>query len=85
MANWIHTISEDDLRLLWAGLGADLIAEELEKNPRELTEDEANKLGKELTVKYQLDKGLDYDFSDLVNKYGTEEMKQSYKEYTESN
>jgi len=85
MAYWINTITEEEQRLLWGSLGADLIAEDLEKNPRELSPEEAQDLGLALTVKYQEDKGLDYDFSELVDKYGTTQMKESYKAYTESN
>ena len=85
MAYWIQTISEEDKSILWQNLAADLIAAELEKNPKDLSEEELQSLGLELTVKYQEEKGADYDFSELVVKYGTEDMKQSYKEFTESN
>ena len=85
MAYWIHGITEDEKSLLWASLAADLISEDLKNNPRELSEQEAQDLGLQLTLKYQEEKGLDYDFSELVVKYGTDSMKESYKEYTESN
>lgn len=85
MAYWIHGITEDEKSLLWGALGADLIAEDLEKNPRELSPEEAQDLGLALTTKYQEEKGLDYDFSELVIKYGTSEMKESYKAFTEAN
>ena len=85
MAYWIHTVDQDELKLLWSSLAQDLIAEELKDNPKDLTTEELQELGLKLTLKYQEDKGLDYDFSELVVKYGTEAMKQSYKEFTEAN
>jgi hypothetical protein len=84
MSNWIHTISEDELRTLWAGLALDLIAEHLKSDPKDLTDEELQKLGHDLTVKYQEEKGDGYDHSDLVNKYGTPEMQDSYKEFISS-
>jgi len=84
MAKWIDTISADDLKHLWSSLALDLIGEELEKNPRELSEEDYQSLGHELTVKYQDEKGLDYDHSELVVKYGTPAMLASYKKFTES-
>lgn len=85
MTFWIDGITEDERGLLWAELASDLISEDLKNNPRKLSEQEGQELGLQLTLKYQEEKGLDYDYSELVVKYGTDSMKESYKQHTESN
>lgn len=85
MANWIDTVSAEDLKHLWSSLGADLITQDLASNPRELSDEEYQSLGLALTVKYQEEKGDGYDHSELVVKYGTPAMLESYRAFTETN
>lgn len=84
MANWLSE-NPEAAKTVFQGLAADLIAKDLASNPRELSEEENQALGLTLTVAYQDEKGLDYDHSELVVKYGTPEELASYRAFTENN
>ncbi len=78
--NWLKTIEEDRLVLMFQRLASDLKEKDLAENPRELNVEELNQLGIDLTTKWQNDNFEDLE-SKLVELYGTEADKAEYSEW----
>ncbi len=78
--NWLKTIEEDRLVLMFQRLASDLKEKDLAENPRELNVEELNQLGIDLTTKWQNENFEDLE-SKLVELYGTEADKAEYSEW----
>lgn len=78
--NWLKTIEEDRLVLMFQRLASDLKEKDLAENPRELNVEELNQLGTDLTTKWQNENFEDLE-SKLVELYGTEADKAEYSEW----
>ncbi len=78
--NWLRTIEEDRLVLMFQKLASDLKEKDLAENPRELNVEELNQLGIDLTTKWQNENFEDLE-SKLVELYGTEADKAEYSEW----
>lgn len=89
MARYLDTVSDEVKSRLFQALGSKLTLEDLEKDPREITEQDAQDLGEKLTNEWQaakmaeclekdLGSGENYIDSCLIEEFGSEEDKSAY-------
>ena len=84
MARYLDTLSDDKKAELFQALGSKLTLADLEANPRELSDAEAQELGEKLTNDWQVEKtggelgehGID---SALIEEFGSESDKTDYE------